>query len=187
MTKKQKPIASKKAAKPEKPRQGEKKKAVSELKKQDKRVAAKKRLTAPTLHDGAGKKRKATYKAAPAVEKKEPSLSAEKKKAPKHDRVGKLKVIPLGGLQEIGKNITLLEYGDDIIIIDCGMGFPDEDMPGVDLVIPDFSYVISNAHKVRGVLVTHGHEDHIGGIPYLLRSINVPIYGTRLSLGILEG
>ena len=113
--------------------------------------------------------------------------AVEKKKAPKHERSGKLKVISLGGLQEIGKNITLLEYGEDIIIIDCGMGFPDEDMPGVDLVIPDFSYLVSNAHKVRGLLVTHGHEDHIGGIPYLLRAINVPVYGTRLSLGILEG
>ena len=113
--------------------------------------------------------------------------TVEKKKAPKHERSGKLKVISLGGLQEIGKNITLLEYGEDIIVIDCGMGFPDDDMPGVDLVIPDFSYLVSNAHKVRGVLVTHGHEDHIGGIPYLLRAINAPVYGTRLSLGILEG
>ena len=111
--------------------------------------------------------------------------TVEKKKAPKHERSGKLKVISLGGLQEIGKNITLLEYGEDIIVIDCGMGFPDDDMPGVDLVIPDFSYLVSNAHKVRGVLVTHGHEDHIGGIPYLLRAINAPVYGTRLSLGIL--
>ena len=117
----------------------------------------------------------------------EPVTIEPKKKAPTHERSGKLKVIPLGGLQEIGKNITLLEYGNDIIIIDCGMGFPDEDMPGVDLVIPDFSYLVANAHKVRGVLVTHGHEDHIGGIPYLLRAINVPVYGTRLSLGILEG
>ena len=117
----------------------------------------------------------------------EPVIAEPKKKAPTHERSGKLKVIPLGGLQEIGKNITLLEYGNDIIIIDCGMGFPDEDMPGVDLVIPDFSYLVANAHKVRGVLVTHGHEDHIGGIPYLLRAINVPVYGTRLSLGILEG
>ncbi len=99
----------------------------------------------------------------------------------------KLRIIPLGGLGEIGKNITLFEYGDDIVIVDAGLAFPDEDMPGVDLVIPDFSYIINNAHKVRGVLITHGHEDHIGGIPYLLSSIDVPIYGTRLSLGIIEG
>ena len=118
----------------------------------------------------------------------ETSLPApQKKKAPTHERSGKLKVISLGGLQEIGKNITLFEYGNDIVIIDCGMGFPDEEMPGVDLVIPDFSYLKANADKVRGVLITHGHEDHIGAIPYLLREINVPVYGTRLSLGILEG
>ena len=93
----------------------------------------------------------------------------------------------LGGLQEIGKNMTVLEYGDDIIVIDCGMGFPDEDMPGVDLVIPDVSYLVSNAHKIRGILITHGHEDHIGAVPYVLQQIDAPIYGTRLSLGIIEG
>lgn len=99
----------------------------------------------------------------------------------------KLRVMSLGGLAEIGKNMTVLEYGDDIIVIDCGMGFPDEDMPGVDLVIPDVTYLINNAHKVRGILITHGHEDHIGAIPYVLAQINVPVYGTRLSLGIIEG
>ena len=99
----------------------------------------------------------------------------------------KLRVMCLGGIEEIGKNMTVLEYGDDIIVIDCGMGFPDEDMPGVDLVIPDISYLVENAHKVRGILITHGHEDHIGAVPYVLRQINVPIYGTRLSLGIIEG
>ncbi len=104
-----------------------------------------------------------------------------------HKRAGKLKIIPLGGLGEIGKNMTVLEYGEDMIIVDTGLAFPDEDMPGVDLVIPDFSYVINNAHKLRGVFITHGHEDHIGGIPYLLSSIDTPIYGTRLSLGIIEG
>ena len=97
-----------------------------------------------------------------------------------------LRIIPLGGLNEIGKNLTVLEYGNDMIIIDCGLGFPDEDMLGVDLVIPDISYLEANASKIKGMVLTHGHEDHIGAIPYILREINPPIYGTRLTLGILK-
>ena len=99
---------------------------------------------------------------------------------------GTLRVIPLGGLGEIGKNMTVIEYGDDILVVDCGLSFPDEEMPGVDLVIPDVSYLVKNADRVRGLLITHGHEDHIGGIPYVLESINIPIFGTRLALGIIE-
>ena len=98
----------------------------------------------------------------------------------------KLKVFSLGGLDEIGKNIAVLEYGDDIIAIDCGVAFPDDDMPGVDLVIPDFAYLIANKKKVRGLVLTHGHEDHIGATPYFLREINAPVYGTKLTLGLLS-
>ncbi|MBO5743282.1 MAG: ribonuclease J, partial [Clostridia bacterium] len=98
----------------------------------------------------------------------------------------KLKIIPLGGLNEIGKNMTVFSYGNDMIILDCGMAFPDEDMLGIDIVIPDFSYVIKNADKIRGVVLTHGHEDHIGGLAYLLKEINVPIYGGNLTLGLVQ-
>ena len=98
----------------------------------------------------------------------------------------KLRVMMLGGLNEIGKNMAVLEYEDDIIVVDCGLAFPDEDMLGIDLVIPDVSYLEKNIDKVRGILLTHGHEDHIGALPYVLRSVNEPVYGTRLTLGILE-
>ena len=97
-----------------------------------------------------------------------------------------LKIIPLGGLDEIGKNITAIEYGNDIIIIDCGMAFPDADMLGVDLVIPDFTYLFKNSKKIRGIFVTHGHEDHIGSLPYFLREVNVPIYANKLTIGLIR-
>lgn len=98
----------------------------------------------------------------------------------------KLKIIPLGGLDEIGKNMTVVEYGNDIVVIDCGLAFPDDDMLGVDLVIPDTNYLKRNLKKLRGYLITHGHEDHIGALPYVLREANAPVYGTRLTCGIIE-
>ena len=99
---------------------------------------------------------------------------------------GTLRIIPLGGLGEIGKNMTAVEFGEDIVVIDCGLAFPDEDMPGVDLVIPDVSYLVKNQARVRGILLTHGHEDHIGAIPYVLQQLRTPIYGTRLTVGIVR-
>ena len=98
----------------------------------------------------------------------------------------KLKIIPLGGLDEIGKNITVLEYGKDMIVIDCGVGFPEEDMYGVDLVIPDFTYLVANQKKLRGLFITHGHEDHIGSIPYLMREVICPIHGTAMTNGLIK-
>ncbi len=98
----------------------------------------------------------------------------------------KLKIIPLGGVGEIGKNMTVIEYGKDIVVVDCGLIFPDDDMPGIDLVIPDMSYLEKNADKLRAILVTHGHEDHIGALPFALKQFNVPVYGTRLTVALIE-
>ncbi len=111
---------------------------------------------------------------------------APKQSRPEKENAPKLRIIPLGGLDEIGKNMTVIEYGDDMIVIDCGLGFPDEDMLGIDLVIPDITYLEANRDKIRGIFLTHGHEDHIGAMPYVLRSINPPVYGTRLTLGIIN-
>ena len=151
------------------------------LKKSEDKISAALNLTKEKNEAVSNPKRNADFKkpASKRLHRKEEHINPKK--------AGKLKIISLGGLGEIGKNMTLFEYGEDIIIVDTGLAFPDEDMPGVDLVIPDFSYVINNAHKVKGVFITHGHEDHIGGIPYLLSSVDLPIYGTRLSLGIIEG
>ena len=100
--------------------------------------------------------------------------------------VSKLKIIPLGGLGEIGKNMTAYEFGGDIIVVDCGMGFPDEDMYGVDIVLPDVTYLKANAEKIRGLILTHGHEDHIGAVPYVLKELDIPIYTTPLTAALVE-
>lgn len=141
----------------------------SNIKNKEKTNNAKKSKPKTNKNDMA-KKRKQT----------QPKKQSSKKVLP-------LRVIPLGGLNEIGKNITLYEYGNDIILVDCGMAFPDDDLPGVDIVIPDFSYIVKNKDRVKGLVVTHGHEDHIGAIPYLLKEINVPIFSTRLTIGLIEG
>ena len=109
------------------------------------------------------------------------------KTAKKDNRKTPVKIIPLGGLNEIGKNMTAFECSNDIFIVDCGLAFPDSEMLGVDIVIPDFTYIERNQAKVRGVVLTHGHEDHIGGLAYLLKKINVPVYGTKLTLGLVDG
>ncbi len=127
--------------------------------------------------------------AAPAVpavvetETSKPSRSRQSKEV----RRTPIRIIPLGGLNEIGKNMTVFECCNDMFILDCGLAFPDADMPGVDIVIPDFTYVERNQDKLRGIVLTHGHEDHIGGLAYLLKKINVPVYGTKLTLGLVEG
>ena len=130
-------------------------------------------------------------KAAPAVRarKKTPAAPSRRTAVRTAARTVKkepLKIIPIGGLREIGKNLTVLEYGNQILLVDCGMSFPEEDMLGIDVVIPDFSYLIENAKKIVGLIITHGHEDHIGGIPYLLKKINIPVYGTPITIGLID-
>ena len=120
------------------------------------------------------------------MSKKAPKRTNKKRKSTPKKPNPVVKVFSLGGLNEIGKNITVIECENDIIVVDCGIGFPDDDMLGIDLVIPDLTYLINNVEKIRGVFITHGHEDHIGSLPYFLKLMNVPVYGTKLSLGILE-
>ncbi len=142
------------------------------------RTSANKNQTAPQRTP----RRKAAAEEAPKAPARRgrPPRAKEVKKTP-------VRIIPLGGLHEIGKNMTVFECSNDMFILDCGLAFPDADMPGVDIVIPDFTYVERNADKVRGIVITHGHEDHIGGLAYLLKKVNVPVYATRLTIGLIEG
>ena len=152
-------------------------------KKETKKEAAYGRINPPETKKS---QRKSEKTAKPETKKRQYSKSGKNSKDKKKASVP-VRIIPLGGLEEIGKNITLYECGDDMILVDCGMAFPDDDLPGIDLVIPDFTYVIKNKDKIRGLFITHGHEDHISSIPYLLKEIDLPVYGTRLTLGLVEG
>lgn len=138
-------------------------------------------------------KNRDTQKAVPAVKDariskdiKAPAPVKRPARMAKKDGTGKLKIIPLGGLEQIGMNITAFEYDDTIIIVDCGLAFPGDDMLGIDLVIPDVTYLKQNIDKVKGFVITHGHEDHIGALPYILQQINVPVYGTKLTIALIE-
>ena len=142
--------------------------------------------SAKTAKSGKGNAQKAAAKAEKSAAKQSAKKSAAGKNSGKIFRTP-LKIIPLGGLDEIGKNCTVFEFENDIIIVDCGMSFPDSDMPGVDIVIPDVSYLVKNKDKIRGLFITHGHEDHIGSIPYLMREMNIPIYATKLTCGLIRG
>jgi len=165
---------------------------VSELetapaKKSTARKATNERKSTKPAATKAAKVQKSTAEAEMIAPVEKPKRTERKKASkPPVDPNAKIRVITLGGLSEVGKNITVIEYGEDIIVVDCGMGFPDEDMPGIDLVIPDITYLENNKDRIRGMFLTHGHEDHIGAIPYALRTINPPIYGTRLTLGIIK-
>lgn len=148
---------------------------------QNKGKEKQKRQEKPKKTAAKTEKKSAPKTSAKAASKTAPKRTGGRKKASKPVRIGFL-----GGLNEIGKNITVYEYDNDIILVDCGLRFPDADMPGVDLVIPDFSYLEKNLEKIKGIVITHGHEDHIGALAYMLKNINIPVYGTRLTMGLVE-
>ncbi len=170
----------------------EKKKETAEEKKtiRGRKPAAKKTTTKAVAGKTTAKTTKATEKETETTEKKATRRgSTRKAPAKKKESISleeSLKIIPLGGLEQIGMNITAFEYGDNIVVVDCGLSFPEDDMLGVDLVIPDVTYLKDNIDKVKGFVITHGHEDHIGAIPYVLKEVNAPIYATKLTMGLIE-
>ena len=152
-------------------------------------AAEKPKRTRTTRTTKAAKEEKESVaaKADKAVAEKVRRMTEKSNQKAKGSLIGQgLKIIPLGGLEQIGMNITAFEYEDSIIVVDCGLSFPEDDMYGIDLVIPDVTYLKDNIDRVKGFFITHGHEDHIGAIPYILRDINVPIYATKLTIGIIE-
>ena len=164
------------------------KRTVNRRKKTETKAAAPTK-TAPKKRRASSSKETSSKKTKPVSETRRAAVrhAAVPKQPRETSRKTPVKIIPLGGLNEIGKNCTAIECANDMIIIDCGMAFPDSELLGVDIVLPDYSYVESNIDKLRGVVLTHGHEDHIGGLPYFLKKFNVPVYGTRLTLGLVEG
>lgn len=161
-------------------------KAVPKSNAQQKKQSGKKPLMQGLSNSPEGMQQKKYYNALKNAQKtagkRQPSQKGKRKKPNVP-----LKIAFLGGLNEVGKNMTLYECNGDMLLVDCGLAFPDPEMLGVDLVIPDFSYVLENAEKIKGILITHGHEDHIGGLAYLLKSLNIPVYSTRLTIGLIEG
>lgn len=143
--------------------------------------------TSKTQQKVASKSRKPAQAAQTASKSRSKPRNGSAKKRSKGERELPIKISFLGGLNEVGKNMTLYEYKDDMFLVDCGLAFPDSDMPGVDLVIPDFTYVERNADKIKGIVITHGHEDHIGGLAYLLKTVNIPVYGTKLTISLIQG
>ncbi|MBO4236131.1 MAG: RNase J family beta-CASP ribonuclease [Firmicutes bacterium] len=181
----------------ERPSRAGKKNAVKRSEERVSAKASKRRAKTPSKAAGERKPIKKTGKAKSeerttvkrtAARTSKTANSAKLTKAPKltNKDLGELKIYPIGGLNEIGKNMTVLEYNNQFLIIDCGMSFPEDDMYGIDIVIPDFSLIEKNAKRLVGLVVTHGHEDHIGAIPYLLKKVNVPIYGTAITIGLIE-